>query len=482
MTATAQQVPFGANFPSLGISNAGTAINQHSPASFTFSPTTTPIQWNLAGPIFPLSSAAGVTCSPATPCQTGAFDPNFKQPRSIQWNLDIQRAVTNNFTLDIAYVGNHGYNENHSVDLNSPALGAGWDAKAVNACLASAGANFNNCKPDTAAEVGPYSAVFPYLSNIVRSTSGFNSNYNGLQVTADQRVSRGLSFIAAYTYAHALDQWSKNSQGTQMMADPSNPRLQYGNGDQDIRHRFILSPTYKLPGIKTPGEMLEGWSVSGIVTLQSGLPWGAIDPTTDDFTGTGENRNTYVANPNSGVVEPWNFAGPKSAFNATQNPIPCYGVLGGCTPFSAAPASIQADCRNAATGPYAGNTQLQQLALASLANSACYTQNGGFLTPPAYGTVGDAGRNSFRSQPYRNVDFSVQKIWNWKERYSAQFRMEFFNLFNRVNFASPSAQVFDPTKGVSGGFGYATATPDFSNAVLGSGGPRHIQFGLKLLF
>ncbi len=86
------------------------------------------------------------------------------------------------------------------------------------------------------------------------------------------------------------------------------------------------------------------------------------------------------------------------------------------------------------------------------------------------------------------MDFSVAKIWTLKERYSAQFRVEFFNLFNRTDFAIPGSgggggnAGSDPSKGLSGGFGYAQSTPDQGNPVLGSGGPRHIQFGLKLNF
>jgi len=78
-----------------------------------------------------------------------------------------------------------------------------------------------------------------------------------------------------------------------------------------------------------------------------------------------------------------------------------------------------------------------------------------------------------------NVDFSLGKDWKWKERFGAQFRFEVFNLFNHSDFA---AQGSDPSKGVSGQFGCACSTPDNSNPVLGSGGPRHIQFGLKLTY
>ena len=108
-------------------------------------------------------------------------------------------------------------------------------------------------------------------------------------------------------------------------------------------------------------------------------------------------------------------------------------------------------------------------------------RGGGILTPPAYGTLGNASTGLFTGQNYYNVDFSVLKLWKFRERFTAQFRAEFFNLFNRADFTNPSGTTgTDPTKPAT--FGVATSTPDSSNPVLGSGGPRHIQFGLKLTF
>ena len=83
----------------------------------------------------------------------------------------------------------------------------------------------------------------------------------------------------------------------------------------------------------------------------------------------------------------------------------------------------------------------------------------------------------FRAPDYINVDMSVAKVWTLKERYSAQFRLEFFNLFNRADVTTPGANPASRT-----GFGCSCVTPDSSNPVVGSGGPRHIQFGLKLGF
>ena len=226
--------------------------------------------------------------------------------------------------------------------------------------------------------------------------------------------------------------------------------------------------------------MLEGWSLNGILTLQSGLAWSPNDATVNDWLGTGENTNSGIG---AGTTQFWNYSGPRSAFgNTGPNAIPCYGKLAGCTALASAPAAIQSACTTAAQAPYTGNAQLQQLALAALANAACYTQDGGILTPPAYGTLGNASRGLFTGPRYYNVDFSVGKLWRLKERFSAQFRVEVFNLFNRADFSTPNSPTTgaDPTKPST--FGHAINTPDSANPVLGSGGPRHIQFGLKLAF
>jgi hypothetical protein len=471
--------------PGASCSNASTVCGQ--------------FNWN-GKPIFPSNAVAtingvtytGFSCTPSTgpfssplfgPCPAIGVSPNFRQPFSGQWNVDIQRAITNALTLDVAYVGNHGYREEVNVDLNQPPLGAGWDASAVATCLGSAATNYNACKPDKAAEVGPYTAKFPYISNVDWVQNGEFSNYNALQVTAQARSYHGVSFLAGYTYSHALGEGAGSSTqgGGVLPTDKNNLRLDYGNLNIDLRHRFTLSPTYNIPGIKSPAQMLEGWSLSGILVLQSGLAWNPSDTKTTDWLGEGENISSGNA---AGVTQYWNYSGPRSAFDNTGPvPIPCYngasGKEGGCTSAALTPPAIAAACQSAAVSPYSGNAKLQSLAIAALANGACYTQGGGFLTPPAFGTNGDATAGLFTGPVYKNVDFSVAKLWRVKERYSAQFRVEFFNLFNRADFAVPG---LDPSKGLSNGFGYSLSTPDTSNPVLGSGGPRHVQFGLKLTF
>jgi hypothetical protein len=507
--------PFGANVPDLGINTSGTKVNIHTPESLTLTPST--INWSIAGPVFPVGQPTfvngvgytGTTClSPSDivtsgptppPCSTQGINPNFVQPYIVAWNLDIQRAITNNLTIDIAYVGTHGGNETDWIDLNQPVLGAGFNTPFTGPQATAAGIpgaagmtanqycltqlalptpNPAGCGvANPGAEVGtgvvctvcPYGTKFPYLTNIDQLNNQDYSNYNALQLTVNGRAWHGLSFLAAYTYSHALDIVSgENSSAQEFPIDSYNVRLDYGNGDNDIRHRFNFSPTYAIPGRKSPGQMLQGWSISSIITLQSGMPWFPVDAT-DDIVGTNEFNDSI-----EGHVQTWNYSGPASAFQAGPTSIPYFSG-----------AAAMSTCGTAAAAPYGGaGTALGQIALAALSNLGCYAQGGGVLTPPAYGTVGDASRNMFRVHPYYNVDFSVTKDWKFTERFAAQFRAEFFNFFNWGNFEPPAALSAGVDPGANAQFGCACATPDVqgNNPVLGSGGPRHIQFGFKLSF
>jgi len=516
----------------LVINRYGTVNNAITPNTFSVIPTwtgtsctnpadTTTCTSNTT--VFPsnslITSTSGPTCGTSlksgtgliTQCSMLVTNPNLKNPGSIQWNLDIQRAITNNLTLDVAYVGVHGYNEIHTQDLNEPGLGAGWDFTALGAagCLGSTlsqvigpGGNFTtSCSADKTAEAAarPYATKFPYFQYIAQTTNGFNSNYDGLQVTLDSRNYHGLTFLTAYTYGHALDNWTKSSQATSALANPANPRYQYGNSDMDVRNRLRFSPTYSVPGIKSPGQMLEGWQISGIWAWQTGFAWAANDPTTNDWGGTGESSDRTIPSPNSGVWQTWNYTGPKSAFtNAGDTPIPCYGQAPGCTSFASIQSTnpaIWQSCSAAAVAPYGNATvnvpgfaapvALRQLALAALTspNGACYMQKGGILTPPAYGTLGNGSRGMFHGPHFQDVDVAVTKMWHFKERYSAQLRIEIYNVFNHVNFAQFSDGASDPSSGggsVTSGntFGFTTS----GQTLAGISPNRQFQFGLKLLF
>jgi hypothetical protein len=395
------------------------------------------------------------------PCNIEAVDQNLRTPYISTWTLTIQRAITKDLSVEVAYVGNHGTKLLGFANINQPPLGSGYTASQISA------GDPSPVSLSSEQVARPFFSQFPYLGEIDRLSNSQKSNYNGLQLTLTQRPSHGFSFLAGYTYSHALDDGSNNFNDITMPPDSHRPlALLYGNSIFDIRHRLTLTTTYDLPGRKSIGQLLEGWEINSVVTLQSGSPWGAQD-FSNDFTGTNQvnELDTYG--------QPWNFFGNFNDFRSGPTPLPFFA--GGSTP---------AACNSAAAAGGAA-------AVASLGVTGCYAKGNSVLIPPALGTVGNAGRNIFRDSGFRNWDVSVDKEFKIKERLSTQFRAEFFNILNHPILTNPNgpanAGYNDPSSpGAPGtpGFGCGCNTPDQAapNPVLGTGAARSIQLGLKLIW
>ena len=126
------------------------------------------------------------------------------------------------------------------------------------------------------------------------------------------------------------------------------------------------------------------------------------------------------------------------------------------------------------------------LAQAALFTFGCFANGQSVLIPPAFGTIGNAGRNMFRDGGYKDWDFSITKEMKFKERLTAQFRVEIFNVLNHVTFGNPygagGGTNNDPSAGAGFACGCLTADTVASNPVVGNGGPRDIQLGLKLMW
>ena len=422
---------------------------------------------------------------PTTPCTIFGVDRNLRTPYVSNWNLGIQRQLTNNMSLDVSYVGNHGTKLIGFRDINQVDP------------LSAAEIACGHCEANQ-----PFATKFPYLAYINQLSGLYHSNYNGLQVTLVQRASHGLNFTFGYTYSHALDNASSNWSGAGVIDNGLCPNCYYGNSDFDLRHRFTATITYALPGRDGFAQMLKGWQINSIITLQSGAEWGMLD-TGNDFSGTNETGNVPAA-----LGEHWDFFGNVNDFKSNQNSIPyCAGpdfanpltsplgpvvcsqtTPGGVITFSPTQTATMAAACLAATNALNDPTGT---ALANLngGNGAggCFIKGKSVMIPPAFGTWANAGRNIFPSYPFRNVDFSVYKDWKFKERLTFQFRAEIFNLLNHPQFANPGGgpngfNHNDPS--VPNQFGCGCATPDVSgeNPVLGSGSNRAMQLGLKIIF
>jgi hypothetical protein len=416
---------------------------------------------------------------PGNPCPIMSVDRNLTTPYVWNWTLSLQHAFTPNLTLELAYVGNHGGNLTGIRDINQPPVGAGWTTTGPNPtltnCLASAGTGYNNCAPDANAEAlaVPFVNKFGYLGNIFNMANIYRSNYNGLQATLNSRNFHGLSMVAGYTYSHALDDVGANwdfGYGSGLPQNAHNPGAEYANSDFDVRHRLTVSLTYAIPGKQGYAQALEGWELNSIITLQSPQYWGAMDEGTD-AAGIGP---LPVSPPANSPIR-WDFFGNKDDFKSGPTGIPKYTV--------ATPGGLPSGCMTRALALDGGSPGA---ATAALNLFGCYAKGNSVMIPPALGQFGTMGRNIFPDSGFRNVDFSVAKNWHFGERFHAQFRAEFFNIFNHPNFANPygGQNGFGFNDPSVGGFGCGCATPDVAaaNPAVGSGGSRSVQLGLKLIF
>ncbi len=443
-------------------------------------------QWDSGVPIY----GANVSTSPlncaGNPCPIMSVDQNITTPYVWNWTLNVQHAFTPNLSLEVAYVGNHGSNLTGIRDINQPAVGSGWPAANVAKCTANlvnglydTGNTLNNgapCQDDTGNEIGPFAAKFPYFSNIFQMANVYRSNYDGLQVTLNSRNYHGLSMVAGYTYAHALDDVSANwdfGYGAGLPEDSANVGREYGNSDFDMRQRFTLSLTYAIPGRKGAAQMLEGWEINSIVTLQSPQFWGPIDEGTD-AVGTGP----LPVSPPANAPIRWSFYGKPADFKSGPAPIPYFA--GNDSPSS---PTNNAACNAKALAVDGGSPGAST---ESLAYFGCYAQGSSIMIPPPLGQLGNMSRNLFPDSGFRDFDLSVAKNWHFGERVRAQFRAEFFNILNHPNFANPYGGqngfgLNDPSVRP---FGCGCATPDVAaaNPLIGSGGPRSVQLALKFTF
>jgi hypothetical protein len=413
-------------------------------------------QWDSGTPIYGANvSTTALNCF-NSPCPIMSVDRNITTPYVWDWTLNLQHSFTPNLSLEIAYVGNHGSNLTGIRDINQPPVGTDYSA----ACGTDP-----NCDQDAR----PYNAKFPYLSNIFQMGNVYRSNYNGLQVTLNSRNYHGLSMVAGYTYAHALDDVGANwdfGYGAGLPQDSYNVGREYANSDFDIRHRLTLSLTYAIPGREGAWQMMQGWEINSIVTLQSPQFWGPIDLGTD-AAGTGP----LPVSPPANAPIRWSFYGKPSDFKSGPTPIPFF------------PGTSNAACAAEALAVDGGTAGAST---ASLTSFGCYAKGNSIMIPPPLGQFGNMPRNLFPDSGFKNFDFSIAKNWHFGERLRAQFRAEFFNIFNHPNFANPYGGqngfgLNDPSVQP---FGCGCATPDVAaaNPVIGSGGSRAVQLGLKFTF
>lgn len=357
-----------------------------------------------------------VTSAPAS-CFAGIrihmTDPNYRPAVSNQWNFTIQHQFGNSTTVQAAYVGQR---TDHLANI----LNAGQRV----------------LLPNGTTIPGPYLSGNPTLKNIgtgqvrLNSTTGIQ-NYNSLQLTAQQRFSRGLAFQMNYTWAKCLTNAPGyygrygDQQASQASADKAfqeyayNLGLDYGFCDHDVTNVFNGYLTYDLPfghnqmfgksAGKAVNAVLGNWQVNTVFTVHGGFPISMYDFSDPSGTGSFEPRPDCIA------------------------------------------PSIQTPYKNFAGGGYIWFDPVSTMA------------------HPAAGRLGNCGVGTERGPGLKQVDFSLSKHFPITERQSVEFRFEAINAFNTPIFTVNAFNV-----DIFGG-----ATAGVINSSLGA---RNLQFALKYRF
>jgi Carboxypeptidase regulatory-like domain len=467
-------VPTGAPIDAAGNTSGGTITA----GNVTVKNFLNPVPWDAPGT--PLYGGSTVNCNDS-PCPIMTVNRKLTTPYVWNWTLSLQHAFTQNLSVEAAYVGNHGADLTGIRDINQPAVGSGWPAAAISACIISGYTDPNNCAPDsTGGEESsrPYANLFPYLSNIFQMGNVYRSNYNGLQVTLNARNFHGLNMVAGYTYSHASDDVGANwdfGYGSGLPQNAYDVAAEYANSDFDIRQRFTLSLTYAVPGRPGYGQMLEGWEINSITTLQSPQFWGPMDEGTD-AAGIGP----LPVSPPANTPIRWSFY--RAGSNARGNASDFKSGKGVGIPYFTS-GNLPASCAASALAADGGSPGPETAALNLF---GCYAQGNSVMMAPPLGQLGNMGRNMFPDSGFRNFDFSLAKNFRFGEVRRLQFRAEFFNILNHPNFANPYGGqngfgLNDPSVRP---FGCGCATPDIAaaNPAVGSGGPRSIQLSGKFVF
>jgi hypothetical protein len=297
----------------------------------------------------------------------------------------------------------------------------------------------------------PYQGVD--ITSFQQFQNSADSAYNSLQISLTRRLARGLQLLASYTYAKSLDNASGSGQGTfdaaNILGNQFDDRANRGVSDFDRTHRLVVSYLWDLPrpdfgGQSKAGKLLtSNWHIAGIITAMSGQAIDIVDGAAGSFY--------FGSNPVANALARPSWAPGATRETAMRNIPPGYFF----NPFAFVRAVVQ-------TGQMIPSS------------------NGTAFAGASGTDLGNVGRNVLSGPRQVNVDVSVIKRFPFREAKSVEFRAEFFNLFNQVNFNNPIANLNAAT--IDQNTGRIIDPGDFGRITSTSNNPRLIQLAVKFNF
>jgi len=368
---------------------------------------------------------------------TAIPDGKLHAPYFMEWSLGMEHQFGTTASLKAQYVGTRAVNQPYSTQVN------GYQT-VCQGCFAP----FPYMQPTD-----------PRFGAVTQFSTGANSHYNGLQLTAMKRLGHGLQGQVNYTWSRCMDTVSNGgflsfSAGGILSPLPGNLARDYGPCDYDIRHNLNAQYVYQLPvrvHSHSLGYALNGWQISGTAFWHSGVPFSVLS-------------TPYSANGN-GIVQ---GSGPQFA-----------SLVPGVDPYCR-------HCNLPATPP--GTIQwLNPDAFVSAVDPSTGQCYGG--DSPQNCRFGNLGRNALRGPDFLWSDFYMTKWFPLTEHVKLRFESQFFNVFNHPNFALPNmVQAGIPgNPSTQSGFGALTYTTSPPTGLLGVGlggdsSPRMVAFQARLEF
>ncbi len=228
--------------------------------------------------------AAGTVGLPGT---IQATDPNFKSPRTQQWNIGMQRQMYRRGSIDVGYVGSHGDHLIQPLDINQP-----QPQDVVNAI--NAGGGINNARP------------YRGFTGITMRQTTARSNYHGLLAQFRHEGGRQGTYVFNYTLSRARTTSTNDRDAADFPQNPLDLEAEYADARTDRRHIFSANYIYELPFFREAGNpvlkaALGGWQVSGITTINSGTPISRVVANTNG--GRRGSRVNQVGDPRQGDLD-----------------------------------------------------------------------------------------------------------------------------------------------------------------------------------
>lgn len=350
------------------------------------------------------------------PAALEGVDPNYQWPYTYQFNLSVQQQFTRDFAMTVSYVSTLSHDVPFAPDVNYPI----WSPTAKSG-------DQNTRRPFFPQPLTP-SPNTPVLSTINLIKSNQTANYHGLQIDVEKRMGRGVSIKSFYVWSRTMSSAQVNNSGAVVnsVQDANQMGQEYGRSDTDVRHRsqtsIIWQPNYFASRGLLTRSLLNGWTISGIIALQSGSPFTVLTGADTNFDGITYDRANVVAG------QPFR----NSNYNHVDTTSKFFNVNAFC--------AYSPSCQGIGPG----------------------------------GSDGNSRRNQYSGPGAKNINAAIFRNFKLWESVQLQGRVEATNVFNFPNFS------FGTGTGPTVNINNASAGTISSNS---SAFPmRQLQVGARILF